>query len=135
MPTSNTVYRVATTAKPAQVSTGLYEGVGDTVSLTASAASAAVGDQVTFTGTVSPDHTGHVIALQVETPKGGWQTVESGTIGSGSNYSLDDRFGKPGTYTIRTRVFGGPVNIGAASTPVTVTVAGDAPVSQLPAAS
>jgi hypothetical protein len=134
-PVNNTVYKVETTASPVQRTASLYEAVAETVSLTPSATSTTVGTDVSFSGVVSPDHTGHTIYLQVETPKGGWQDVAASSITSGSRYSINYRFGQPSTFTVRARIFGGPENVGAGSTPVTVTVAGDAAASSLPAAS
>jgi hypothetical protein len=134
-PVTNTVYKVETTGKPVQRTASLYEAVADTVSMTPSATSATVGTAVTFSGGVTPDHTGHSIYLQVQTAKGGWQDVAESTVTSGSRYSFSYRFGQPSTYTVRVRIFGGPENVGAAATPVSVTVAGDAPAASLPAAS
>jgi hypothetical protein len=134
-PVNNTVYKVASTTKPFVHTAGLYEAVEDSVSLAASATSATVGSTVTFSGAVTPDHTGHQIDLQIQTPQGGWQDVAEEPISAGSRYSFDYRFGQPSTFTVRARIFGGPENVGAGSAPVTVTVAGDAPASSLPAAS
>jgi hypothetical protein len=89
---------------------------------------------VTFSGGVTPDHTGHSIYLQIETPKGRFQDVSESTVGSGSRYSFSYAFGQPGTYSVRARIFGGPENVGAGSAPVTVTVSGYAAASTLPAA-
>jgi hypothetical protein len=134
-PLNNTVYKVETTARPVERSAGLYEAVADTVSLAPSATNAAVGTTVSFTGGVTPDHTGHLMYLQIQTARGGWQNVAASRVTSGSRYSFSYRFGQPGTDTVRTRIFGGPENVGAGSAPVTVTVAGDAPAASLPPAS
>jgi hypothetical protein len=129
-PSNNSVYKVlGSDAKSAN----LYEAVTDTVSLTAGGSSTTVGSALSFTGTVSPDHTGHSIYLQIQTARGGWQDVDATQVGSGSNYAFSYRFGEPGTYTVRTRIFGGPENVGAGSTPVTITVSGYAAASTLPA--
>jgi hypothetical protein len=134
-PVNNMVYKVETSAAAGDHSANLYQAVGDTVSLSASASSATVGTAVGFSGTVTPDHAGHAIYLQVLTAKGGWQDVASQSVSPGSRYAFSYRFGQPGTYTVRARIFGGPENVGAGSPTVTVTVAGDAPASTLPAAS
>jgi hypothetical protein len=134
-PAANMVYKVETAASASVHTANLYEAVSDTVTLSASATSATVGTPVDFSGTVTPDHTGHAIYLQVLTAKGGWQDVQGQSVGSGSRYDFSYAFGQPGTYTVRARIFGGPDNVGAGSTPVTVTVAGDAAASSLPAAS
>lgn len=133
-PVNNTVYRVENTATAVQRTAGLFEAVADTVSVTPSATTATVGSMVTFSGAVTPDHSGHLIELQIQTPRGGWQDVAQEPVSAGSRYSFDYRFGQPSTYTVRVRIFGGPENVGAGSPPVTVTVAGDAPADSLPAA-
>jgi hypothetical protein len=133
-PVNNTVYEVATAAKPLRRTASLYEAVADSVSMTASATTATVGSAVTFSGAVTPDHTGHLIDLQIQTPHGGWQDVAQEQISAGSRYSFAYRFGQPSTFVVRARIFGGPENVGAGSAPVTVTVAGNAPPASLPAA-
>jgi hypothetical protein len=130
-----TIYKVTTTTKPLARTAGLYEAVADTVSLTAGATSASAGTAVSFSGAVTPDHSGHAIYLQIQTARGGWQDVAQQAISAGSGYGFNYAFGQPGTYTVRARIFGGPENVGSGSVPVTVTVAGEAPASSLPTAS
>ncbi len=134
-PANNTVYKVETTAKPIARTASLFEAVADTVSLTPSTTSTTAGTAVSFSGGVTPDHTGHLIYLQIQTARGGWQNVAEQSLSTGSRYSFNYRFGQPSTYTVRVRIFGGPENVGAGSAPVTVTIAGDAAAASLPAAS
>jgi hypothetical protein len=132
-PTHNTVYEVITTLKPRRHTALLFEGVQDVVSTPVGSSTATVGGTVTFTGTVSPDHTGHLIYLQMLGPDGRWHIVDAGVLGTGSAYSFTPTFGQPGTFQLRARIFGGPENVGGASQAVTVTVSGVA--ASLPPAS
>ena len=134
-PVHNTVYVVRTTGTPTTSTATLLQGVQDVVTLTPQAVTAQEGQAVTFTGNVTPDHTGHWIYLQVQGPKGGWQDVEATRVGAGSRFSFTVRPGTLGTFTLRARIFGGPLNIGAASPTASITVSGVAPASSLPAAS
>jgi hypothetical protein len=134
-PRSNTVYVVRTTGVPHVRTVGLYQGVADVVSMSASTPTAQEGQAVTFSGSVTPDHAGHWIYLQQQTQGGSWQDIAGVQIGAGSNYAITYRFGQPGTFNLRARIFGGPENIGGASAPVSETVTGVAAASSLPTAS
>ena len=81
------------------------------------------GEQVTFSGTVSPDATGHVIYLQRQNPSGnGFHTVQVANVGAGSVYSISRRLFVPGTKVFRVFIPGGPLNQGAASQTFTINV-------------
>jgi hypothetical protein len=141
VPQFNTVYRVLIQGAPPQ-STGprprktadLSVGVEDIVSIGASATTAPQGGTVTINGTVTPDKSGRPIYLQRLDTTGHWQVVAVGRINPGSTYSFQYTFGQPGTVELRTKVPGGPFNLSGASTPVTFTVSGVAPVTSLPPA-
>jgi hypothetical protein len=94
-----------------------------------------VGGTITLTGTVAPDHIGHVIYLQSLGSDGAWHNVEAGIVGPGSTYSFNYSFGGAGTFQLRARIYGGPENLGAASPSVTVAVSGVAPIATLTPAS
>jgi len=134
-PAHNTIYQVRTTLAPHRHTALLFEGVQDVVTANASDTTSTVGGSVTVSGAVSPDKTGHLIYLQRLGDDGSWHEVARSVVGSGSTYSLTYTFGQPGTVQLRVRIYGGPVNVGAASPPVTVTVSGTSPVSSLPPAS
>lgn len=133
-PIHNTVYVVKTTDPPKLETASLYVGVQDDVTINASATAVAVGDPVTVSGTVSPDHTGHVVNLQRLTPSGTWVNVESGYLNSSSAYSFNYAFGQLGTFQLRVQIPGGPYNVAVASTSVSVAVSAVAPASSLPPA-
>lgn len=135
-PIHNEVYKVQETLKPKRTTANLYEGVQDVVTINGSASqTASVGETVTLTGTVAPDHTDHVIYLQLQNSDGSWHNVQTGVLASGSTFSFPYTFGQDGTFVLRARIYGGPENVGAASSPVTVTVTGVAPLSTLPTVS
>ena len=89
---------------------------------------------MTVSGTVTPDHTGHVVNLQRLTPSGTWVDVETGYLNSSSAYSFNYAFGQLGTFQLRVQIPGGPYNVAVASTPVSVAVSAVAPASSLPPA-
>lgn len=130
--TANELYQVRTMAAPARTSAVLFEGVQDVLTFQSNAQTSTVGGQVTFSGTVSPDKTGHVIFLERFSPTDGdWHTVAVGFVAGGSTYRFTWTFGSPGSKEFRARITGGPANVGAASTPVTVVVSLP-PLSSLP---
>jgi hypothetical protein len=120
-PVRNAVYEVHVTTTPATRTAQLFVGVHDVVSITASTTSGKVGDGVMFTGTVTPDKTGHVIFLQ-RLDGGVWRTVVVGRVGAGSNYALAYVLDSPGQVQFRALVPGGPRNQRGISSAVTVAV-------------
>jgi hypothetical protein len=135
-PPHNTIYVVRTTLAPRRHTAPLFEGVRDVVTLASSSPTATVGGQVSFTGTVTPDKAGHVVYLQKLGPDGDWHNVEVRLVHSDASFQFGWTFGSAGTKQFRARIPGGPVNLGGASAPVTITVADTAaPLSSLPPAS
>ena len=129
----STYYKVSSGAVHSAV---LFEGVRWSVGAPAvtfattgvTAASVPSGEIATFSGTVSPGRGGHFVYLERQdtTPGGGWHVVDLGVVTASSEAT--------GTYTIaypvigrgkqvyRIKVPGDPINQGAASTPVELTV-------------
>lgn len=135
-PTNSTFYRVdagqlvcppnvacpAIAFKPVS-SAVLYEGVKDVLSAQASPTTVQAGQSVTFSGTVSPDQTGHVIYLERQNARGpGFHVVQLSFVGAGSNYTIVHRFYDAGTKLLRVYIPGGPDNQGAASPSFTIQV-------------
>jgi hypothetical protein len=119
-PLFNTIYQARGAGKN---SAQLFEGVKDVLTASVSATTVNTGDPVTFSGSVAPDQTGHVIYLQRQNPTGtGFHTVQVTVVGSGSTYSITRRLSAPGTKVFRVFIPGGPRNQGAASDPFTITV-------------
>ena len=133
-PIHNQVYQVRTTASPIRKTAQLFEGVRDVVTINPSSTTSTVGQQVTFTGSVSPDKSGHVIDLQRLGNDGDWHTVKESRVSAGSTYSISWTFGSPGTKQFRTLVPGGDLNASGHSPAVTITVSLP-PVATLPPAS
>ena len=132
VPLVNTVYQARTSFGAVRASAPLFQGVRDLISLTPSSNTASVGDRVTFSGMVLPDKAGQPVYLQRQLPNGHWQSVEAAVVRHDSTFGFAWRFGKPGTYEFRARIYSDGHNVGAASTPVTITVSGLAPVTTLP---
>ena len=129
---TNQLYQARATFAPHRDGSAvLFEGVQDVVTMSASSSTSTVGGQVTFSGSVAPDKAGHVIYLQRLGADGDWHTVDARTVAPGSTFSFGWTFGTAGTKQFRARILGGPVNVGAASSPVTVEVM-QPPVSSLP---
>ena len=71
-PIANTFYKVTATPKHSAV---LFEGVRQVVSAQVDQTNVVAGTTLTFSGSVSPDKTGHPIYLQRQNPSGqGWPT-------------------------------------------------------------
>lgn len=127
-PINNTFYRVVSAR---QASAVLYEGVKDVLTAKVSATVVAAGQPVTFSGAVSPDHTGHAIYLERQNASGtGFHAIQVGRVGAGSTYSLTRRLYEPGASVLRVFVPGGPENQGTASAPFAISVT-PAPASSL----
>ncbi len=125
MPAHNTVYQARGDGRS---SAQLYEGVRDLLTANASATTVNAGDPVTFSGTVSPDKTGHVIYLQRQNASGnGFHNVAASVVHTGSTYSITRRLYAPGTSVYRVFIPGGPANWGAASQTFSITVNQDTP--------
>lgn len=135
MPTVNTIYQVRTKFLPHRHSALLYEGVRDIVAMSASSGTSTVGSTVTFNGTVVPDKAGHVIYLQRLGADHDWHTVEVRQVAPASTFQFVWKFGRAGTYEFRARITSDALNVGSASSPVTVTVSQPSSLSSLPSAS
>jgi hypothetical protein len=101
----------------------LYEGVKDVLTAQASATTVQAGQSITFSGTVSPDHTGHVIYLERQDAHGpGFHVIQVSFVGAGSAYSITHQLYVPGAKVLRVSIPGGPENQGASSAPFTIQV-------------
>jgi hypothetical protein len=120
-PTRNAIYKVRVTTDRSRHTAALFIGVHDIVSIAPSATTAVVGETVSFTGTVQPDKTHHVIFLQ-RLDGGVWRSIAVGRVGPGSGYSLSTRLVAAGSVQFRTLVPGGPVNQRGVSSAVAIAV-------------
>ena len=128
---ANELYQVRTTFAPHRYTAVLFEGVQDVVTMQPSSQTSTVNGHITLTGSVSPDKAGHVIYLEKLGNDDNWHIVEVRFVNSASTFRFGWTFGTAGAKTFRARITGGPVNVGAASTPVTVDVT-QPPLSSLP---
>jgi phage protein U len=135
MPLHNMVYSVRTASGMHEQTAALYVGVQDVVTIGLSPSTIPVGDSVTVSGVVTPQHTGHVIHLQEQNAAGNWVDLESGYASPSSTYSLSYTPGQISVMQLRVEITGGPINVGSVSNTQTLTVSGVAPVSTLPPAS
>lgn len=120
-PIANTFYQVRGGGKSSAV---LFEGVNDVVTATVDQTSVTAGATLTFSGSVSPDKSGHGIVIERQNADGkGWHVVTTGKVGAGSTFSLTKRVADSGTKLFRVFVPGGPVNQAGASQPFTIHVA------------
>lgn len=120
-PTRNAIYKVRVTTDRARHTAALFIGVHDVVSITPSALSATVGDSISFTGTIQPDKTNHVVFLQ-RLDGAVWRSIAVGRVGAGSTYSLSTPLATAGPTQFRTLVPGGPVNQRGISSAVEIAV-------------
>ena len=121
----NTVYFVATVHAPhskVRPTADLNQGVQDALSLQASPTNVLVGQSVAFAGTVMPDKSGQAIYLENLGKDDRWHIVRVSEVRHNSTYLFRLKFGAPGTFMFRTRITSGQHNVGALSTPVTITV-------------
>ena len=119
-PIHSTIYQVQ---GGGQKSAQLFEGVKDSITATPSPTTVQAGQPVTFSGTVAPDKTGHVVYLQRQNASGnGFHNVQAAFVGSGSTYTITRRLFVPGEKVFRVFIPGGPLNQGAASQTLTIDV-------------
>jgi hypothetical protein len=119
-PINSTFYEVKGAGKTSAV---LYEGVKDVLTAEVSPTTLQAGQALTFSGKVSPDHTGHAIYLERQNAAGmGFHVVKVGFVGAGSTYSLVHTVYDAGTKVFRVKIPGGPENEGAASPAFTIVV-------------
>ena len=144
-PVNSTFYRVQGSGQPCRQPRGgrckghklssavLYEGVKDVLTAQVSATTVQAGQAITFSGTVSPDHTGHAIYLERQDAHGpGFHVIQVGFVGAGSAYSIVHQLYDAGTKVLRVFIPGGPENQGAASQPFSIQVTPAPPSSLMP---
>jgi hypothetical protein len=106
----------------------LFEGVKWVIdSATASATKVTSGQEVTFSGTVSPDRVGHFVYLERRNPAGnGYHVVDLGTVSFSSatigTFTIKYPVIGNGTQTYRIHIAGDPINQATSSTPFVLEV-------------
>jgi hypothetical protein len=102
-PSANREYRLisdATSAYAAASSATVLVQVRQKVTAALNDSSITLGQSVTITGSVAPNHAGQTVILQ-RYSSGAWQTVKSATLTSTSTYSFSYKPGSAGTRTLR----------------------------------
>jgi hypothetical protein len=121
-PLQNTLYEVSGAGRTSAV---VFEGVKYALTAQASASSVALGQPLTFSGTVTPAVAGHPIYLQVLNPAGvNFHVVQVGTVGADGKYSITHTIYNPAfsQRKFRIKVPGDPQNQGVASPSISITV-------------
>jgi phage protein U len=94
----------------------VHERVDALVSLAASSATGLTRHPLVFSGHVTPDHTGGIVALQQQRgTSDDWRTIDTARIGPGSNYTISHAWRIPGAYTVRVKFPGDARNMPAVS--------------------
>jgi hypothetical protein len=119
-PLQSTGYEVTGAGK---TSTHLFEGVKYGLTAGVSANTVQAGQSLTFSGTVTPGHSGHAVYLQAQYPSGiGFHVIQVGTVTAGSTYSISYVPFVAGAKKFRIKVPGDPENQGVASSLFEVSV-------------
>jgi hypothetical protein len=114
VPMSDTAYQVrsATGVKSAVV----FEGVKYVLTASVSAPSVQAGQTLTFSGTVAPARTGHVIYLERENAfGGGFHVVDVSTVTAAGTYVITHPVFGSGKEVFRVKIPGDPLNQGVSS--------------------
>jgi hypothetical protein len=119
-PVNSTLYEVRGAGRKSAV---LYEGVKDLLTAAVSQTTVQAGQPLTFSGTVAPDHTGHVVFLERQNAGGtGFHVVQVSTVQPGSTFSIVHQVYVAGTKVFRVDIPGGPENGRAVSQLFTIVV-------------
>jgi hypothetical protein len=122
-PLVNTSYRVTAGGIGSAV---LFEGVKYVLTAGASATTVQAGHALTFSGTVTPGHVGHIVYLERENAfGGGYHVVDIGVVSPSSTYTINHFVFGSGKEVFRIKVPGDPENQGVSSSlfPIEVTPA------------
>jgi hypothetical protein len=131
-PVASSYYRVTGAGRSSAV---LYEGVKDVLTAQVSATAIPAGQAITFSGAVTPDHTGHVIYLERQNASGtSFHVVEVAVIGAGSTYTIAHTIYTVGTSVFRVKIPGDPQNGGTVSPNFTITTTPPTPSALTPEA-
>jgi hypothetical protein len=101
----------------------VHERVAALVSLAPSSPTGLTRHPIVFSGHVTPDHVGSVVALQEQ--KGSsddWTTLKRGLVGPGSNYNISHAWRVPGAYDLRVVFRGDARNVAAPSDVTSVVI-------------
>jgi hypothetical protein len=101
-PLQSISYRVSDAST---TSTQLFEGVKYALVTAPGPETAQLGQQLTFSGTLAPAHSGQAVLLERESPSGiNFNIIEAATVGAGSSYSIAYTFYHACNCVMRIRV-------------------------------
>jgi hypothetical protein len=125
-PLANTFYQVSSGASKSSV---LFEGVKYALAFTPPASTVQAGQPLTFSGSVLPALSGHVVYLERQGRlKLGWTVIDVGTVGAPAKpgeaapFSIVHAFYSQGARRLRVKIPGDPGNQGTASAPFELNV-------------
>jgi hypothetical protein len=119
-PLQNTSYRVTSGTTS---STILFAAVKSTIVTNASPDSVQSGEQLTFSGTVTPARVGEVVYLESGYASGlGYHVVGTGTVNGSLGYTIAHTFNGAGMNILRIKVPGDDEQQSSTSEPITITV-------------
>ncbi len=119
-PLQRTCYRVTDATAH---STTLLQGVGFVLSTTATSATIAAGEQLTFSGTLAPASGGQAVYLERGSAAGtGFHVVGTGLVDAAAEYQIPYTFGRLGANVMRVNVPGNGRFGGTTSATFTITV-------------
>ncbi|MFZ1995397.1 MAG: hypothetical protein WAU75_14880 [Solirubrobacteraceae bacterium] len=94
----------------------VHERVDALVSLAASSTGGLTRHPIVFSGHVTPDHRGGVVALQQQKASSDdWTTIKTARVGPGSNYTISNAWRVPGAYDVRVKFRGDARNTASVS--------------------
>jgi phospholipase C len=91
------------------------------VTMSASSTAVSPGQNVTFSGHVTPNHAREAMLLQEQRPDGSWMLLATAPLDAGSDYAASTQLTSEGTFTFRAVLAGDLRNVGSRSAAVTVT--------------
>lgn len=103
----------------------VHERVAAEVTLAASSQSGTTRHALTFSGHVTPNHTGNQVLLQQQLQQGsgaGWKTIGRTRVRPGSNFLITHAWRVPGAYNVRALLPADPRNIASPSDSVPVVI-------------
>ncbi len=125
-PLTSTYYQAV--SGPAK-STVQFEGVKYALTAAVSTETIHSGEPVTFSGTVTPVHSGHIVYLERQNvgPGGGFHVVDTGAVSSTGTYTITDYLFGVGTGVFRVLIPGDFANQAQPSRTFTITVTAPTP--------
>ncbi len=101
----------------------VHERVAAEVSLASSAVTGTTRHALTFSGHVTPTHTGNLVLLQEQKGTGdNWNTIGRTRIGPGSNFLITHAWRVSGAYDVRALLPADPRNVASPSNPTSVII-------------